>query len=355
MTLQYHTRKGKLVPDYLCQRHGIEYGEPKCQIIAGYYVDKAIEQLLLELVKPVTLEIAFTVQQEVQQRLKEADKLRGQKVQRAQYQADLAKERFMNADPRNRLVADQLEADWNDKLRVLTEVRQEYEQQHELDKIKLDKQCREKILSLVKDFPKVWNDPSITNQQRKRMVRLIIEDVTMERSNRDIDLKIRLKGGATHQMKVPVPIGVPQEKRTKPEVIKEIDKLMDNFTDREIAENLNRRGIKPALSEKFNAKTILRLRRKNNLKSRYDRLREKGLLTVDEMAKELNVSAETVRIWQKYGLLKGYKYNDKGWRLFELGPSEAMPQKKPGPKGKLTERAKYEELTSQATNRVQSG
>jgi len=73
-----------------------------------------------KLVKPVTLEVAFTVQMEVQQRLKEADKLRYQKVQRAQYQADLAKERFMNIDPRNRLVADQLEADWNEKLRVLS-------------------------------------------------------------------------------------------------------------------------------------------------------------------------------------------------------------------------------------------
>ena len=75
MTLRYHSSYGKLVPDYVCQRHGIEYGKPFCQSIPGYKVDQAVEQLLLELVKPVTLEIALTVQQEVQQRLKEADKL----------------------------------------------------------------------------------------------------------------------------------------------------------------------------------------------------------------------------------------------------------------------------------------
>ena len=96
MTLRYHSRNGKHVPDYLCQRHGIEYGKPICQNVPGGNIDKAIEQVLLELVKPVTLEIAITVQQEVQQRLKEADKLRFQKVQRVQYQADLAKDRFMN-------------------------------------------------------------------------------------------------------------------------------------------------------------------------------------------------------------------------------------------------------------------
>jgi hypothetical protein len=352
MTLRYHSRDGKLVPDYVCQRQGIEYGKPICQHIPGNNVDKAVEQLLLELVKPVTLEVAFSVQQEVQRRLKEADTLRYQKVQRAQYQVDLAKERFMNIDPRNRLVADQLEADWNEKLRVLSEARQEYEHQHELDKIKLDKKCRDKILSLVKNFPKVWNDPSTADQQRKRMARLIIEDVTMERTEKEVDLKIRLKGGATHQMKIPVPLSAWQARKTKPEIIEEIDKLIDHFTDKEIVENLNRRGIKPSEGKKFNSAIIGKLRRHYNLKSRYDRLREKGLLTVGEMAEELNVSENTVKIWRRYGLLKGYKYNDRGERLFELGTEEARPAKSQGMKFKLSERPKYEELVSHAANKV---
>lgn len=353
MTLRYHCRKGKLIPDYVCQRHGIEYGKPKCQHIPGSNIDKAIEQLLLELVKPVTLEIAFTVQQEVQQRLKEADKLRYQKVQRAQYQADLAKERFMNIDPRNRLVADQLEASWNDSLRALNEVREEYEQQHELDKIKLDKQCREKILSLAKDFPKVWNDPATSDQQRKRMIRLIIEDVTMERTGKEVDLRIRLKGGATHQMTAQVPLSAWQARKTKPEIIEEVDKLIDHLnSDRDIADNLNRRGIKPPEGGKFTTVTIGHLRRHYNLKSKYDRLREKGLLTVDEMAKELKVSPTTVKIWRRYGLLKSVKYNDKGERLFEPVTQETRPVKNQGLKFKLSERPKYEELIPQATNGV---
>ena len=301
----------------------------------------------------MTLEIAFTVQQEVQQRLKEADKLRYQKVQRAQYQTDLAKDRFMNIDPRNRLVADQLEADWNDKLRVLADAREEYELQHALDEIKLDKQCREKILSLVKHFPKVWNDPGTTHQQRKRIARLIIEDITMERTDKNVDLRIRLKGGATHQMTVPVPLSAWQARKTKPEIIEEIDKLIDHFTDREIASNLNRRGIKPSEGQKFTSAIIGNLRRNNNLKSRYDRLKEKGLLTVDETAKELKVSTNTVKIWRRYGLLKGYKYNDKGERLFDLGTKEIRPTKSQGLKFKLSERPKYEQLVSHATNEVQ--
>ncbi len=354
MTLRYHSRHGKLVPDYVCQRYGIEFGKPPCQHIPGSNIDKAIEQVLLEFVKPVTLEIAFNVQQEVQQRLQEADKLRYQKVQRAQYQADLAKERFMNIDPRNRLVADRLEADWNETLRVLGQARQEYEHQHKLDGMTLDKKCREKILTLAKNFPEIWNSPATTDQQRKRIIRLIIEDVTLKRSDMEIELYIRFKGGAMHQMAVPVPLNAGQARKTKPEIIEEIDKLMDHFTDKQIVENLNLRGIKPSMGQTFTPRIIGLLRRDNNLKSRYDRLREKGLLTVDEMAKELKVSTDTVKIWRRYGLLRGYAYNDKNERLFVLEAKEVRPVKSQGRKFKLSERTKYEELTSHATNGVQS-
>ena len=79
-----------------------------------------------------------------------------------------------------------------------------------------------------------------------------------------------------------------------------------------------------------------------------------SLLTVDEMAKELNVTASTVKIWRRYGLLKGYKYNDMGWRLFEPVTEETRPAKSQGRTFKLSERPTYEELVSHAANEVQS-
>ncbi len=153
-------------------------------------------------------------------------------------------------------------------------------------------------------------------------------------------------------MSVPVPLKSWQIKKTKSEIVEEIDKLIEHFTDKQIADNLNCRGIKPSEGKKFTTAIIGNLRRNNNLKSRYERLREKGLLTVDEMARELGVSTATVQDWRRHGLLKGYEYNDKGERLFELGPKEAMPQKRQG-RNKLTERPKYEELVSHATKEVQ--
>ncbi len=47
--------------------------------------------------------------------------LRRHHVERARHHADLARRRYLAVDPDNRLVADSLEADWNDALRALTD------------------------------------------------------------------------------------------------------------------------------------------------------------------------------------------------------------------------------------------
>jgi hypothetical protein len=87
----------------VCQREGIEHGEPICQHIPGAAIDEVIGNILVEAVTPITLEVALAVQQELQSRLDEADWLRRQQVDRARYEADLARRRYLRVDPDNRL------------------------------------------------------------------------------------------------------------------------------------------------------------------------------------------------------------------------------------------------------------
>src|SRR3954468_17183341 len=99
MTVRYHVRSGGLCPDYLCQREGIEQAQPLCQRVPGRGIDEAMGNLFVEAVSPVALEVALTVQQELQSRWEEADNLRLKQVERAQYEADLARRRYMRVDP----------------------------------------------------------------------------------------------------------------------------------------------------------------------------------------------------------------------------------------------------------------
>jgi hypothetical protein len=179
LTIRYHARQGRLVPEYVCQRDGIEHAISICQRVVGDHIDHAVGQLLVESVAPLTLEVTLSVQQELQTRIEEVDKLRRKQVERARYEADLAQRRYLRVDPANRLVADSLEADWNAKLRALTEAQEQYEQQRRQDRVVADAQQRARIAALASDFPRLWQDPKTPDRERKRMVRLLLADVTL--------------------------------------------------------------------------------------------------------------------------------------------------------------------------------
>ena len=128
---------------------------------------------------PLSLEVALAVQQEIVARQEEADALRAKQVTRAQYEADLAGQRYRRVDPYNRLVADSLEAEWNAALRALQVAQQDYDRQRQRDSLLLNDEVRAQVMALSTDFPRVWNDPHTTDHDRKRLVHLLVEDVTL--------------------------------------------------------------------------------------------------------------------------------------------------------------------------------
>jgi len=99
MGVHYNITNGQVTLTYVCQEASVRSGEKVCQRVPGVVVDQAITELLLELMQPITLEVAMAVQQEVELRISETDSLRRKHVERAQYEAELARRRYMNVDP----------------------------------------------------------------------------------------------------------------------------------------------------------------------------------------------------------------------------------------------------------------
>jgi len=329
MTLRYHSRRGRLCPEYVCQRKGIENAEPICLRVPGQEVDQTVSDLLLKLVNPLTLEVALAVQQELQSRLEEADRLRRRQVERARYEAELAQRRYLRVDPENRLVADSLEADWNAKLRALAETQQDYEHRREKDRRVFSEEQRQAILALATDFPRLWRDPNTPDRERKRMARLLIEDVTLLRARQQIELHLRFRGGADQTLMLPNPLRAWEIRRTCSEVVAEVDRLLNEHTYSEAAAILNARGLHSGTGQPFTARYIARIQLRYGLKPRYDRLRDKGLLTVDEMAQALAVHPKTVKTWAAYGMLRSHAYTDKPECLYEP-PGKDAPRKAQG-------------------------
>lgn len=315
MTVRYHERQGHLVPDYLCQQREIETAGQRCQFVPGGVVDAAIGQLLIEAISPVALDVALAVQQEMQSRLEEADRLRRTQVDRALYEARLAQQRYMQVDPANRLVADVLEADWNNKLRTLAQAEQEYERQRKTDLRALDEEQRNQIFALASDFAELWNDPRTPLREKKRMVRLLIEDVTLTKAA-EITVGVRFRGGALRTITLPRPLRPVELHRTDPAIIAEIDRMLDEHTLTEIAAHFNERGIPTATGRRFDRAAVNNVMQVHGLKGRYQRLREKGLMTGSEIATLLGTTAETVKKLYREGRLRAELFSDDGKCLY---------------------------------------
>jgi DNA invertase Pin-like site-specific DNA recombinase len=349
MTVRYHSRRGQLHPDYVCQREGIEHAERICQHIPGSNIDEAVSSILVESVTPVMLEVALAVQQELQSRLEEADRLRQQQVERSRYEAELARRRYLRVDPDNRLVADSLEADWNAKLKMLAEAQELCDRQREQDRKVVDDQQRAAILSLTSSFPQLWRDPATPDRERKRIVRLLLEDVTLIRGD-GILLHLRFKGGANRTIQLPLPVRSWEQRQTSKEAVAEIDRLLDLHTYPEVAAKLNECGMNSGEGKPFTTRIVAGIQRRYGLKSRYDRLRAAGLLTLQEIAEVLDLSTTRVKIWLRHGLLCAHAYNNSNACLYEH-PGENPPRKAQGVR--YSKRLSATQIVTACTEEVQ--
>ena len=232
----------------------------------------------------------------------------------------------MQTHPDNRMVADVLEAEWNAKLRALDEAQHELERRRAEPGQGLDDRQRQRILALASDFPRLWNDPATPQRERKRMARLLIEDVTLTKATRS--LGVRLRGGATRQLNWVPDAQAFEACKTSDEVVAEVDRLLNDHTDGEVATILNERGYRSGRGLPFTPRLVRVVRNNYSLKSRYQRLRDRGLLTVHEAADRLAVSVDTVYEWRKHGFLLGHVHNDRPQYLFEIPVSP--PTKQPG-------------------------
>lgn len=316
MSVRYRRKHGNLLPTYLCSLRAMDRRKA-CQILHGEAIDAAIGALLVDLMEPMALELSMAVQDEIRERLDESDRLRRMHVEDAQYEVDLARHRYMQVDPSRRLVADSLEASWNEKLRALERAREERDRGRAADKARLDEQQRKRILQLTNDFPTLWSDPSTSHLERKRMAALIIEDVTLTRCDKEFSLGIRFRGGRTQTLTVPAPIRECDRRRTRADIVAKIDALLDDgHPDSEIAAILNEHGMKTGAGEPFTAKSVRWVRSAMHIRSLRQRLRAKGMLTSTEMGRLLGVDRQTVVRRAKLGELRGRRTNDTGRWVF---------------------------------------
>jgi DNA invertase Pin-like site-specific DNA recombinase len=350
--VRYTNRRGRQEAWYVCDRAQADHGEPNCQSIAGPPVDEAIGRLIAEQMTPAAVDLAIEIRKEVEARYQEADRLRCRAVERAQTEADLTQRRFMMVDPNNRLVADTLEADWNDKLRALAKAREEREHGRKEDQLVFDRRTRERLVTMTADFQRLWADPTVPNRERKRLLAHIVEDATLVKLPAEgiTKVHVRFKGGKTETLTTVNPKSSAQQVKTAPKIVALVDKLLDDHIYSEIADLLNGQGLRPGGSarrgrdnSRFTALRVAYLVHRYGLRSRYDRLRERGMLTKEQAAAHLRIHEQTLISWAEHGIVARHAYNGHAY-LYEP-PGRNPPVKQCSRWNRLVDRAARIQVT----------
>jgi hypothetical protein len=139
-----------------------------------------------------------------------------------------------------------------------------------------------------------------------------------------VNLHIRFKGGKTQNLSIPRPLPIARVRKTKSEVITLLNELLETCTDREAAAELNKLGFQNWKGEPFTYKKVMLIRQVYKLKSRFERLRERGFLTGEELARMFNISTTTIHTWGRSGLLRKELYGNNKRCLYQLSKGDTL-------------------------------
>ena len=342
MTVRYSVSHGHPAPLYCCQRRGIERAEPSCQRLPGAAIDRAVSELVLETVTPASVDVAFEVFAELRARAIEIDRAKRAQMARLREDAELAQRQFLLVRPEHRLVADTLERHWNQALQRVAEAEEADARATQTQAVPVTPEMQERVTALVADLPRVWHDPRTPARERKRMLRLLIEDVTLVRDD-VIHLSIRWRGGATRVVECPLPLGAPDLRRSPPAVVEQVRALATEQTDRQIAETLNARWLRTGTGLPFTRTRVRTLRVAYDIESYFDHLTTAGWLTAPQMAAQLDMHPTTAKRFAQEGVLRAVRADDKGTILFEP-PTGPLPVAHPGKR--FRDRRCYPKLAS---------
>jgi hypothetical protein len=300
-----YTGNGGLYPSYDCNSRSRDAPPLRhCMSLPAKPLDDAIAERLLTAVTPLTIKLALEALNNLEARDKAISAQWHRRIERARYDADLAERRYEEADPSNRLVASTLEKRWNDAMQRMIELEAEIADFERQAMRSLTSEQKQQILQLGKDFPRLWKAPTTSASDRKRMLRLLISDITVVKGPdpKLLRLQIRWQGGATETIEVRQRPNRADAVRYPEAFVTKIRTLAERHADKEIAVRLNAEGLTNSTGKSFTASMISWIRFKHRIPGPSRRL-PPGSLTVNEVRARYGVSMHVVYYWIARGIV----------------------------------------------------
>jgi hypothetical protein len=335
MTVRY--LKDGSVPSYECRSIHTRYAGATCQTMRGDEIDAAVAGAFLEAMQPAQLEVSMVALEQIAGRARQLDRQWQLTLERARYESELARRRFLAVDPENRLVGRTLERDWNEKLAEVERLERDAALRPTPSARLVDPDERRRILALAQDLPKVWQAPTTLPAHRKQLLGYLIKDVTLCRAETTIEVAIRWQTEACTVLGVPRPRRTYEVRRTDPVVVARVRALAPGHSDRQIAALLDQEGLRSGTRGSFTAAKVQWIRYKHSIKSGCPDgpaacrggYRGDGRCTVQEAARQLNVNISTIAAWCRSGRLESIQAVPHGPWWIRLTPEVIAELRRP--------------------------
>jgi len=309
LTVRYRGNGG-IYPTYQCnllRREGL--ATKSCMVFRCDLLDGVIAEEMLKALQPAELELALAALHELESRDQAILRQWQMRLERAEYEVALAERRYQEVDPANRLVAGTLERRWNDALLHLDGVKKEAAEFQRQEAHVATPEQKAKVLALARDLPRLWHAPTTQSKDRKRMLRLLIKDITVEKpaNQKQLLVHIRWQGGACSDVTVPLPPNIADRVRYPSAVVDRIRELARTLPDGEIADQLNGEGQASAKGRPYTVKIIQWIRCRYRIPPA--ELKKPEELTVQQVAKRFGASDQVVYYWIEHSMIQSRRVN----------------------------------------------
>lgn len=323
MTVAY----GRGHASYLCRHAKVNYADPLCQSFPRRRLDDAVRDLVLEAIRPAQLDTILGALDALEQERLATERQWQLRLERARYAVRLAERQYDAVDPDNRLVARELERRWNEALEELGKQERDYAAARRTALAPLSGAEREAVRRLAEDLPTVWDAPTTADDDRKRLVRLVIQEVTVTvtpgATPRQAAVTVLWSGGVTttHTVVCP-PVG--WHCLTDPAIVARLRALAPTAPDHRIADLLNGEGVCTQTGKPWTPARVASMRKQYAIPTGCPvdpsggARRGDGLVPVATAARMLGVSPSLIHVWADHGALAGEQRAACSYRWVQL-------------------------------------
>jgi hypothetical protein len=290
-------------PRYQCDTGRAIYGHDRCQSVAARVIDEEVVRLALLALAPASLDVSLEVAADIERHRAQLEAHWTSRLERAKYDADRARRQYDAVEPENRLVGRTLEQAWEEQLRSLQQLDQEYNRFHQDQPRQLSEREREQIRYLATDLPVLWQASNTTDEDRKQILRQVIEQVSVnvEGDGEWVEIRVHWAGGQQTYSRIRRPVAGTSQLSRWSELKAQLQELKSKgLAAGKIADQLHHEGFKPAKGPRITAQVV------RIWLSRFGLSNSRKQLTVETAANEWTIPQIVDRYQIPVGTLHGW-------------------------------------------------